>query len=81
MSLAIDLKEYKDNLKSKVIVGELTAIIQILDFTTAFLDLYLYYAPIKDLASQIKDSKMILEIHLNNHRNKLNENPEENKTE
>jgi hypothetical protein len=81
MQQAIDLKEYKDQLKSKVIVGELTAIIQILDFTSQFLELYSYYAPVKDLASQIKDSKTILEIHLNNHRNKLNENQEENKAE
>lgn len=72
--MTIDLVEYKDNLKSKVIVGELTAIIQILDFTIKFLEIYTYYAPVKDVLSHIKDSRTILEIHLNNHRNKVNEN-------
>lgn len=71
--MTIDLAEYKDNLKSKVIVGELTAIIQIIDFTIKFLTIYEYYAPVKDLLTHIKDSRTILEIHLNNHRNKVNE--------
>jgi hypothetical protein len=69
--MTIDLAEYKDNLKSKVIVGELTAIIQILDFTIKFLDIYSYYAPVKDLLSQIKDSRTIIEIHRNNHEAKV----------
>jgi hypothetical protein len=75
--MTIDLAEYKDNLKSKVIVGELTAVIQILDFTIKFLDIYSYYAPVKDLLSHIKDSRTILEIHLNNHKAKLNDTKEE----
>jgi len=75
--MTINLEEYKDNLKSKVIVGELTAIIQILDFTIKFLTIYEYYAPIKDLLSHIKDTRTILEIHLNNHRNKLDDTKEE----
>jgi hypothetical protein len=75
--MTIDLAEYKDNLKSKIIVGELTAIIQILDFTIKFLEIYAYYAPVKDLMTHIKDSRTILEIHLNNHRNKLDDTKEE----
>lgn len=69
--MTIDLAEYKDNLKSKVIVGELTAIIQILEFTHKFLEIYNYYAPVKDLISHIKDSRTIIEIHRNNHESKI----------
>ena len=75
--MTINLEEYKDNLKSKVIVGELTAIIQIIDFTIAFLKIYDYYAPVKDLSMHLTDSRTILEIHRNNHENKLNEAKEE----
>lgn len=77
--MTIDLAEYKDNLKSKVIVGELTAIIQILDFTIAFLKIYDYYAPIKDLLMHLKDSRTIIEIHKNNHEAKVNEKAKEEK--
>lgn len=75
--MTTDLAEYKDQLKSKVIVGELTAIIQIIDFTIAFLKIYAYYAPVKDLSTHLTDSRTILEIHLNNHRNKVNDTNKE----
>lgn len=79
--MTIDLKEYKDQLKSKVIVGELTSVVQILDFTIKFLDLYNYYAPVKDIVIQLKDTKTILDIHLNNHKNKIKEGTSENKAD
>jgi len=70
----IKLSDYKDSIKSKTIVEELTHVLQILNLTLEGLNKFNYYSPVKDLTSELKDAKIILEIHKNNHERKLDEN-------
>lgn len=70
----IKLSDYKDNIKSKTIVEELTHILHILNFTLDGLTQFNYYSPVKDLTNELKNAKIILEIHKNNHERKLDEN-------
>lgn len=67
--MAVDLSEYKKAKRSEVIVEELEAVLEILRLTSRGLKEFRYYSPVKDLMTQLQDTKTVLEIHLNSHKN------------
>lgn len=64
---AINLDEYKKTKRSKVIVAELKAVLRIVNLTIRGIKGFNYYTPVKDLVTHLRDSKTILEVHLNHH--------------
>lgn len=70
--MAVDLSEYKKAKRSETIVDELEAVLGIVRLTIKGLKLFRYYSPVQDILRQLYDSKTILEIHLNNHKQIVN---------
>ena len=66
-----NLSDYKDRKRAEHIVEELEAVLVIIRLTMKGLKLFKYYSPVQDILSQMRDSKTILEIHLNNHKQML----------
>lgn len=66
--MAVDLTAYKKAKRSETIVEELEAVLNIVRLTVKGLRLFRYYSPVQDILKQLNDSKTIIEIHLNNHR-------------
>lgn len=64
---AINLAEYKNLKKSKLIVSELRMVLRILNLAVRGLKGFHYYSPVKDLLPHIKDCKTIIEVHYNHH--------------
>lgn len=67
--MAINLSEYKKAKRSEVIVEELEAVLGMIRLTIKGLRLFRYYSPVKELLAQLHDTKTVLEIHLNSHKN------------
>lgn len=68
MSSTTKLSDYKEIKKSQVIVKELTVILKIVKLTIKGLKMFDYYSPVKDLLHNLKDTKTVLEIHLNHNQ-------------
>lgn len=67
--MAIDLSEYKKAKRSEVIVEELEEVLKMIRLTIKGLRLFRYYSPVKELLTQLHDTKTILEVHNNHHKN------------
>lgn len=65
------LEDYRKIRQSQTIVKELGIILKIIGLTIKGLKPFKYYSPIQDVLFQLEDSKVILEIHYNNHKNLL----------
>lgn len=76
--MAINLSEYKKAKRSETIASELEAVLSQIRSGIRELRRYRYYSPVKDLLTQMNDTKVILEVHLNKHKSIANKKGNEN---
>ena len=73
-----NLSDYKDKKRVEFIIEELEAVLAIIRLAMKGLKLFKYYSPVQDILNQMRDSKTILEIHLNNHKQMLVKKEDDN---
>ncbi|NDD84114.1 hypothetical protein EBZ38_07550 [bacterium] len=84
MNNVVDLKNYKDRERLKIISGDLEVIIRILSLTLKGLENFQKYSNVTEVASYIKTNLAFYEISLNKCKRLLNgelEKKEEKDTE